>query len=365
MAVANFAADNGTERMVCATLQGLSDSLEIHVLPARTEGRFFAELKRFVAVAGRLRGHRKRGAFWANRLQILWHILMLRPEILMVFNYQWGIAAGAALHWLPASLRPAQSVLVHHLSASAVAPGKERERLQRYLPCFLHHIVPSQALRAELLEAVPSICPEFVRTVHNGLDAQEIRMLADEDIPALEGRYRWLCVYVGGLRPDKRVDRLLRCFSRLPEREDVLLLLVGDGVCRTELQRLAGELGLANCCLFVGHQANPYPYIRRADVLVQASDWETFGLTLLEAMSLKTPVLAMRGYSAGLTDVIHDSVNGRLVEWDDEAAFVDAWSALLRHPKLRDRLVARAFADAGAFSRQAMIEGYREVLGLS
>jgi len=366
LAIASFAADNGTERMVSATLQGVADSVEIHLLPAMMNGRFFAELRPSVTIAGRLCGHRKRGAFWINRLLILWHLLMLRPQILMVFNYQWGIAAGAACQWLPGFLRPQRTVLVHHLLVAVSGSGDEQQRILRYLPCFARHIVPSHSLSTELLETVPSVAPKSVLTIHNGLDIQNVRALAEQEVPALStGGYRWLSVYVGGMRPDKRVDRLLRCFSCLPEREQTLLVLIGDGACRSELERMAGELGIMERCLFLGHQANPYPYIQQADILVQASDCETFGLTLLEAMMLKTPVLAMRGFSAGLLDVIQDGVNGRLVEGGDEAAFVEAWSGLLQHPEYRDELVIRADTDSSKFSLAAMVEGYREALGLS
>ena len=365
LAIVNFAADNGTERMISSVLQGLSSHLHVLLLSAQKTGVFFAALQQHVCTVGRLRLHRKSGAFWINAALIYLRLLIHRPAILMVFNYQWGLPAGAALRWMPRGLRPQQAVLVHHISVAAVTSNTELKRMCCYFPYFSNHIVPSYSLCAELAATVPTIHKQTLQAIHNGLDLEAVRKSSRKFVPFVSVQTcRWHCVYVGGLRSDKRVDRLLRCFSRLPEKENTLLTLVGDGEERQTLEKLAETLGIRNRCQFVGHQQNPYPYIAGADLLVQATDWETFGLSLLESMALKTAVLAMKGHSQGLLDVVHDKVNGRLVEHDDEDGFITAWSELLQKKDMRDVLVARGYDDAANFTVEKMIAAYRNLLGL-
>lgn len=69
------------------------------------------------------------------------------------------------------------------------------------------------------------------------------------------------------------------------------MIIVGDGYLRESLEKFTNEHGLTDRVFFVGHQTNPYPYIRCADALLLPSEKESFGVVLLEAMILKTPVI--------------------------------------------------------------------------
>lgn len=64
------------------------------------------------------------------------------------------------------------------------------------------------------------------------------------------------------------------------------MVFVGDGPSRQELKASAISLGIENEARFVGMQPNPYPYIKAADIYVQSSRFEGFGLTITEAKIL-------------------------------------------------------------------------------
>jgi len=254
-------------------------------------------------------------------------------------------------------MRP-RSVLIHHLPIAWIDDYKERERIKNNFPAFDLHIVPSTGLANALSEVVSTLDKESIKLVPNGVDIQRIKKLSEQGKGFANKGSRWNCVYVGALRPDKRVDRLLRCFSALPEREDVQLTLVGDGESRKELENLAVELNIEHLCVFVGYQQNPYMYINQSDLLVQASDWETFGLSLLEAMSLGVPVLAMGDHSEGLKDVLQNNIQGRLIESGSEEEFTYHWSQLLHDTKTRRNMALAARKKAELFSKEQMLLKY-------
>ena len=67
---------------------------------------------------------------------------------------------------------------------------------------------------------------------------------------------------------------------------------VGDGPSRQEIERLAKERGVDKEIRLVGMQPNPYPYIQAADVYVQSSRYEGFGLTVTEAKILGRAIVS-------------------------------------------------------------------------
>lgn len=100
---------------------------------------------------------------------------------------------------------------------------------------------------------------------------------------------------------------------------------------------------------------------RRADVVVQKSLQEGFGLTVTEAMLKGKPLVATR--VGGLRHQIADGVNGLLVDPADPPAAMDAVNRLLDSPELARTLGARARASAeGRFTMPRLIDGYRAIV---
>lgn len=105
---------------------------------------------------------------------------------------------------------------------------------------------------------------------------------------------RWL--YVGSLKPGKNVALALRTFARFREsRPEVTLTVVGDGPLRESLHKLAHELGISDATTFTGAlpRANAAAHMQQADLLIHLSEFETFGLTCVEAIGSGAPVVSM------------------------------------------------------------------------
>ncbi|HEY3596346.1 MAG TPA: glycosyltransferase, partial [Paraburkholderia sp.] len=87
---------------------------------------------------------------------------------------------------------------------------------------------------------------------------------------------------------------LLRAFALLRERDatGVDLALIGEGKDRAMLEQLADELGIGAHVHFLGFRANPFPYIRQAEMLVLSSRYEGLPMVLREAMAVGTPVIS-------------------------------------------------------------------------
>lgn len=121
-------------------------------------------------------------------------------------------------------------------------------------------------------------------------------------------------VSVGRVSHEKGIDLAVKaCAELVTEGNDnIRWWIVGDGPAMQEVKKMIKELHMEEYVITVGMQKNPYPYIRQADLYVQPSRFEAFGLTMLEAMILGKAVLATD--TMGAHEIINDGKNGLICD---------------------------------------------------
>ncbi|HYS78280.1 MAG TPA: glycosyltransferase [Candidatus Dormibacteraeota bacterium] len=118
-------------------------------------------------------------------------------------------------------------------------------------------------------------------------------------------------------------------------------VLAGDGPSRRDLEDEARGLGMSDRVVFLGHRGDVPAILSALDLFVQPSLYEGFGMSLLEAMAARLPIIATR--VGGIPEVVDDQVAGLLVPPADAAALARAANALLG-----DRGRARRLAEGAA-----------------
>ncbi len=119
-----------------------------------------------------------------------------------------------------------------------------------------------------------------------------------------------ILVHLSNFRAVKRVDDVVRIFHRVQKELPAVLLLLGDGGERSNVEFLAAELGLTDRVFFIGKVHDPASYLSISDLMLLPSELESFGLAALEAMACEVPVIATRG--GGVPEVITEDENGFL-----------------------------------------------------
>jgi glycosyltransferase involved in cell wall biosynthesis len=159
--------------------------------------------------------------------------------------------------------------------------------------------------------------------VDNPVDIDLARRLAEESRSPYSGEGPHL-VAAGRLSREKGFDVLLDAMplvSSVFPHVDVTIL--GDGPLKADLLAHRERLGLGGAVHLTGFKTNPYPYFKRADLLVLPSLFESFGLVLIEALAVGTPVVASDCPGA-VREIIGGCPMARLVPPSDPKALADA-----------------------------------------
>jgi glycosyltransferase involved in cell wall biosynthesis len=157
----------------------------------------------------------------------------------------------------------------------------------------------------------------------------------------------------------KGLDDLLRAFALLGHDRTETLLLVGDGPLREQLEALSRELGIQDRVYFVGHHADPVPFLDAMDLFVLAVPSGSMSIALLEAMSRGVaPVITF----CGPEEAVLPDVTGLEAPPSDPEGLARVLMRGTRDVELRSRLAIAATEHvARHFSIQRVADDLLEI----
>lgn len=159
---------------------------------------------------------------------------------------------------------------------------------------------------------------------------------------------------VGRLSYEKGNDRLLEACKMLKDAGHAFKLwLVGDGPEREKLMKQASDMGLNDQVSFLGFQANPYPYMRSADVIVTPSRYEGFSTVMTEAMILGKPVVTTP--CSGMDELLGDNEFG-LITGDSVEGIYQGMKRMLEDAELRAYYAQKAAIRGRDFSKEKLVK---------
>lgn len=202
----------------------------------------------------------------------------------------------------------------------------------------------TQANRDFMLSSFSSADPERIRTLYHGMRVMDPTPTINYLPPAASN-----VLFIGRLIEKKGADILLRAFRKLRvEDASLRCRFIGDGVMRSSLEQMAGDLGVSGAVEFLG--ALPHEdamgFLRRATLLVVPSrvdargDRDGLPNVILEAAAVGVPVVAS---SVGaIPEFVEHGNTGLIVPSNDSVALAEAIGEVLMSPELAQRLVAGA-----------------------
>lgn len=204
--------------------------------------------------------------------------------------------------------------------------------------CY-HIIFVSEALM-KYARAKWNIPADKTTVIYNGIDVKAIEQSSEHlghDMLSVKGRQAPVFLCVARLIPEKGVDILIKAAAMLLQKcgGDTAFprfLIAGDGPEFEKLQQMPQQLDIDRHVEFLGFRADIYRWIRACDVVVLPSYSEGLGLSLLEAMALKKPVIGTS--VGGIPEIVATNKNGLLIPPGDVKALSKALWYFTQSPEI-------------------------------
>ena len=189
-------------------------------------------------------------------------------------------------------------------------------------------VTVSESIRQQLeADGVPGC---RIRTIYEGMDLiplprRDAVILHRSGEPAVAGT-------VAHFSQEKGLRYLVEAASLIPDVHTRLrFVLVGDGICRRDLELQVRNRGLEDCFHFAGFQKRPAPYLTSFDFFVLPSLSEGLSSAILSALAASLPVIATN--VGGIPELVQHEVNGLLVPPADPVALAIAIQRLAENPE--------------------------------
>lgn len=125
---------------------------------------------------------------------------------------------------------------------------------------------------------------------------------------------------IGRIVPQKDYPTLLKSFSKFNvQNNEPKLLVVGDGILKNDMEALANQLRIDSSVIWLGKLSSSYDLLINIDLFVLSSKYEGFGLVLLEAMVVNTPIVAAG--NPAVLEVLGEEYPGLFIPGDENSLY--------------------------------------------
>jgi len=221
---------------------------------------------------------------------------------------------------------------------------------KKAVKCANKIIAVSEFTKRRIIE-IHKINPDDIHVIYNGINKYSgnskinpKKFKEKENLPDKK-----MILFVGRVNdPRKGLHALIKAFKGVLEEIDAILVVLGSGD-KTEFVKLSEELKISPNIFFKGYVAENSlnKFYQSCDVYICPSKLEGFGLTILEAISNGSPVIASN--VGAIPEILEDGENGLLVDVDNSNQLHKAICYLLKNESLinRIRLNNRLYAPIG------------------
>ncbi|NVK86850.1 MAG: glycosyltransferase [Gammaproteobacteria bacterium] len=251
--------------------------------------------------------------------QVAGYIKQQRPDIIHSHRQKENLIAG-----IIAKINGIQSLRTVH--GASEHSRQLKQRIVTWIDSWVgrHWQQRVIAVSDDLAQQIAPRYPNKVVTISNSIDLSEVLEKSQQPISLRLAPDCFHLGFVGRLSEVKQVHKIITILAYVKELRSNLnihLHIVGEGPLQAELEQLAEQLNVAKLITFYGFLSNPQPYLKQFNALMFTSKHEGLPITLLEAMVLKTPVIAtaLPTFKALLDEMDNEAI-GNFIDDDERAA---------------------------------------------
>lgn len=305
-------------------------------------------------------------------IRVLFKLILLiylsltkKPDIILSYYlYAYGINAfiAAKLTKKPVSISLiAGPIMVYHLGAPV-----NKIPYSRPLPklSILGKLINNILKRCDAITVTGSFTKKFL--INQGINEKKVFILpfavSDKNFRPVFSSKKYDVIFIGRLAGVKHVEILLKAVSKVKSRyRDVKIGIVGDGPCKSYLEKLSNDLRIKDNVEFLGYKEDVACYLYASKMFVLPSEREGFPIAVIEAMMCGTPVIVSN--CGDVLDVLKDGFNCIIIDdYLNVDGFANAIIRLLEDKTLCNTLSKNALAGINkAFSVENTSDAWRKI----
>jgi glycosyltransferase involved in cell wall biosynthesis len=209
---------------------------------------------------------------------------------------------------------------------------------------------------AEEMRTLNLIPSDKIHVIYNPVVNEELLSQIDEPLndPWFSENSDPVIIGVGRFGDQKDFATLIKAFKIVSkDRDNLKLLLLGEGKQRKMLENMAIDLGLTGRVHMPGYTTNPYNFMKRSSLFVLTSLYEGFGNVVAEALACGCNVVST-DCKSGPSEILDNGKYGALAKVGDPEDVARAINIMLDNPLPRELLISRA----KYFSEERAVENY-------
>jgi L-malate glycosyltransferase len=196
-----------------------------------------------------------------------------------------------------------------------------------------------------------------IDVIHNFVDAKRFnKKPIDAFRQAVSPNGEKILLHASNFRKVKRVEDVIHIFSEVRKQMPAKLLMAGDGPERSAAEVLCRESGFCDDTRFLGKQDQMEAIFAISDMFLLPSEYESFGLSALEAMAAEVPVISTN--AGGLPEINIQGVTGFMRPVGDIAGMTEDVLTLLKNDEMLKTFKHNALQQAKAFDIDAIVPKY-------
>ena len=178
---------------------------------------------------------------------------------------------------------------------------------------------------------------------------KESDKISESSVSSVRNKHQ--IIMLARLMPQKRIDLMIEVWATLAKDfPNWQVKVLGDGMLKEELVQKVERLGVKDSFFMPGGVKDVTSELENSDILCLTSEYEGFGIVLIEAMLKGIPVMAFE--YVGVHDIIENGVDGYVVPFGDVDAYADRLRDLMISEDLREMFRTRALESVKKFDKE-------------
>lgn len=212
----------------------------------------------------------------------------------------------------------------------------DKKYQKKYYDEFDKIVAVSDTAKDIFVETFP-IYTDKVEVIYDIIHPEFITQMAELEATVNHKYLGVKILTIGRFDQGKQYNLALEACKKLKEQGiDFKWYVLGKGPLLKEIEKYIRDYDLQDHFILLGVKSNPYPYIKNADIYVQTSKFEGFGLAIAEARLLNVPVVTTR-FDAVYNQMV-EGKNGLVVDMDGEAVYKGILK-LINNRELRENII--------------------------